>query len=191
MVFHQQHWFRAVFAEILAIGALVMGYQIVDDPKMVMSMARGLATPLTWPKLMLAGVGLCALGWAVEEGWKAFHALPPPPDAMTEALEFGDVGFEDEKETPPLLPIVLGLALALVYAFAIPLVGFTTATVLFLMLWFVLGGIRKPVSVVAVTLIGTMIILYVFVKLALMPLDKGVGIFGEFTVALFKLLGIY
>lgn len=190
MVFHQQHWVRAVFAEILAIGSLIMGYQIVDDPRMVMGMARGLATPLTWPKLMLAGVGLCALGWAIEEGWKAFNVLPPP-DVMIEALEFGDIGFEEEDKAPPILPIVLGLVLALVYAFAIPWVGFTVATVIFLALWFILGGIRKPVKVIAVTLIGTVIILYVFVKAALMPLDKGTGMFGEFTIAFFKLLGIY
>lgn len=191
MIFHQQHWVRAVFAELLALGALVLGYMIVDDRQMVESMARGFATPLTWPKLMLAGVGLCAIGWAIEQGWKAFNVLSPLPDAFTEALEFGDVGFEEEGNNPPLLPIVLGLALAMIYAFVIPWIGFTAATVAFLFLWFVLGGIRKPLQVVAVTLIGTLIVLYVFVKFALMPLDKGVGAFGEFTITLFRLLGIY
>lgn len=191
MVFHQQNWIRAIFAELMAIGALVLGHLIVDNPQMVEGMARGLASPLTWPKLMLAGAGLCAVGWAIEEGWKAFHALPPPPDAEAEAIEFGDVGFEEQDKLPPTLPIVLGLALALAYAFVIPRVGFTLATVAFLLLWFVLGGVRKPAQVVGVTLIGTLVVLYVFVKLALMPLDKGAGAFGEFTIALFRLLGIY
>lgn len=191
MIFHQQHWVRAIFAELLAIGALVLSHQIVDDPKMVAGMARGLATPLTWPKLMLAATALCAVAWAFEEGWRAFNALPSPPDAQTEAIEFGDVGFEEEDTSPPLLPIVLGLVLALAYAFAIPWVGFTVATVFFLIFWFVVGGIRKPVKVLAVTLIGTLVVLYVFVKLALMPLDKGVGAFSDFTIALFHLLSIY
>lgn len=190
MIFHQQHWLRAVFAELLALGALVLSYRIVDDPQMVAGMARGLATPLTWPKLMLAATALCALGWTVEEGWRAFNALPPAPDVEAEAIEFGDVGFEEEGKSP-LLPIVLGLVLALVYAFAIPWTGFTVATVLFLALWFVLGGIRQPVKVASVTVIGTLVVLYVFVKLALMPLDKGVGAFGDFTIALFHLLKIY
>lgn len=190
MIFHRQHLILAIFAELVALIALILGRLIVDDPQMVEAMARGLATPLTWPKIMLAGVGLCALGWAVEEGWKAFNVLPPAPSAAEEALEFGDVGFERE-DAAPTLPIVIGLVLALAYAAAIPYAGFTVATVVFLLLWFVVGGIRKPVQLASVTLIGTVVVLYVFVKLALMPLDRGAGAFGEFTIALFRLLGIY
>ena len=191
MIYHREHLIRAVFAELVALVALVLGHTIVDDPQMVQGMARGLATPLTWPKLMLAGVGLCATGWAIAEGWKAFNVLPPPPSTAEEALEFGDVGFEQEPDDVPLLPIILGLALAVVYAVAIPWAGFTAATVVFLLLWFLVGGIRKPLQLISVTLIGTVVLLYVFVKLALMPLDRGQGAFGEFTIALFRLLGIY
>lgn len=191
MIFNRQPMIHAVFAELVALIALVLGHIIVDDPQMVQGMARGLATPLTWPKLMLAGVGICALGWAIEQGWKAFNVLPPPPSAVEEALEFGDVGFEQENDDAPLLPIVLGLSLAMAYAFVIPWVGFTAATLVFLLLWFLVGGIRKPLQLISVTLIGTVVLLYVFVKLALMPLDRGQGAFGEFTIALFRLLGIY
>lgn len=190
MIYHRQHFIHAIFAELVALSALILGHTIVDDPQMVQGMARGLATPLTWPKLMLAGAGLCAIGWAIEEGWQAFNVLPPPQSVAEEALEFGDVGFEREEDAPTL-PIVLGLALALAYAFAIPYAGFTAATVVFLVLWFLLGGIRKPLQLASVTLIGTLVLLYVFVKLALMPLDRGQGVFGEFTIALFRLLGIY
>ncbi|MDZ4252655.1 MAG: tripartite tricarboxylate transporter TctB family protein [Sulfuritalea sp.] len=191
MIYNREHLIHSVFAELVALIALVLGHAIVDDPQMVQGMARGLATPLTWPKLMLAGVGLCAIGWAIEEGWRAFNVLPSPPSAAAEALEFGDVGFEQENDDVPLLPIVLGLALAVVYAVAIPWAGFTAATVVFLLLWFLVGGIRKSLQLVSVTLIGTVVLLYVFVKLALMPLDRGQGAFGEFTIALFRLLGIY
>ncbi|MBK6402781.1 MAG: tripartite tricarboxylate transporter TctB family protein [Rhodocyclaceae bacterium] len=190
MVFHQRHWIRAVIAELIGIGTIVLGRLIVDDPQMVESMARGLATPMTWPRLMLSGAGLCAIGWAIEEGWKAFHFVQAP-SAAEEAMEFGDVGFEEESAAPPLLPIALGLGLALAYAFVIPWLGFTLATVIFLLLWFLIGGIRRPVKLLSVTLIGTGVLLFVFVKVALMPLDRGTGVFGEFTIALFRLLGIY
>ncbi|MBI3095164.1 MAG: tripartite tricarboxylate transporter TctB family protein [Rhodocyclales bacterium] len=191
MIYNRQPMIHAVFAELVALIALILGHIIVDNPQMVQGMARGLATPLTWPKLMLAGVGICALGWAIEQGWKAFNVLPPPPSAAEEALEFGDVGFEQENDDAPLLPIVFGLSLAMAYAFVIPWVGFTAATVVFLLLWFLVGGIRKPLQLISVTLIGTVVLLYVFVKLALMPLDRGQGAFGELTIALFRLLGIY
>ena len=161
MVFHQRHWIRAVIAELIGIGTIVLGRLIVDDPQMVESMARGLATPMTWPRLMLSGAGLCAIGWAIEEGWKAFHFVQAPS------------------------------ADALAYAFVIPWLGFTLATVIFLLLWFLIGGIRRPVKLLSVTLIGTGVLLFVFVKVALMPLDRGTGVFGEFTIALFRLLGIY
>lgn len=190
MFFHQSLWVRAVIAELIGITAIVLGRFIVEDASLVADMSRGLATPLTWPKLMLAGVGLCAIGWAVEEGWKAFHALPPPPSAAEEAVEFGDVGFEEEAAVP-FLPVALGLALAIAYAFLIPTLGFTVATVAFLVLWFAIGGIRKPLQLAAVSILGTIVVLFVFVKLALMPLDRGVGAFGDFTIALFRLLGIY
>lgn len=191
MIYNRQPMIHAVFAELVALIALILGHIIVDNPQMVQGMARGLATPLTWPKLMLAGVGICALGWAIEQGWKAFNVLPPPPSAAEEALEFGDVGFEQENDDAPLLPIAFGLSLAMAYAFVIPWVGFTAATVVFLLLWFLVGGIRKPLQLISVTLIGTVVLLYVFVKLALMPLDRGQGAFGELTIALFRLLGIY
>lgn len=40
-------------------------------------------------------------------------------------------------------------------------------------------------------MIGSVALLYLFVKLALMPLDRGVGAIGEFTVQLYRWLGIY
>ncbi|MBN8473895.1 tripartite tricarboxylate transporter TctB family protein [Sulfuritalea sp.] len=191
MTYHREHLIHAIFALLVALAALVFSHSVVDDPQMVQSMARGLASPLTWPKLMLAGVSLCALGWAIEEGWKAYNVLPPELSKEEEALEFGDVGFEKDGDDIPLLPIILGLSLAMAYAFVIPWAGFTAATVVFLLLWLVVGGIRKPLQLFSVTLIGTVVLLYVFVKLALMPLDRGQGAFGEFTIALFRLLGIY
>lgn len=190
MVYNHTHWLRAVFAEIIGLSVIVLGHLIVDDPEMVRGMSRGLATPLTWPTWMLGAVGLCAIGWSVEEFWKAYH-LEEKRSTLDEALEFGDVGFEKKDDAPPLLPIVLGLFLALAYAFAIPWLGFTVSTVVFLVAWFLIGGVRKPGQLVGVTLVGTAIILYVFVKLALMPLDKGAGAFGEFTIALFRFMGIY
>lgn len=191
MIFHQQLLVRAVLGNLVALGMLVLARYIVGDPQMVASMARGLATPLTWPNLMLAFAGLCALAWSVEQGWRAFHALPPPPEIEQEALESGDVGFEAEGMAPPLLPIALGLVLAMAYAFVIPRLGFTVATVIFLMLWFLIGGIRRPLQLTSVTIIGVLVLLFVFVKLALMPLDRGAGAFGDFTIWLFRLLGIY
>jgi tripartite-type tricarboxylate transporter receptor subunit TctC len=78
MFFNFGHWLRGVFALSIGFSVIVLGHYIVDDPEMVRGMARGLATPLTWPTWMLGCMGLCAIGWAIEEGWKAFHCRRSP-----------------------------------------------------------------------------------------------------------------
>ena len=55
----------------------------------------------------------------------------------------------------------------------------------------VLGGYRRPVAVALVSTIGTLLILYLFVKASAMPLDRGKGIFEQATIVLYRLLGIY
>jgi putative tricarboxylic transport membrane protein len=42
-----------------------------------------------------------------------------------------------------------------------------------------------------ISVLGTIGILYFFVKLSAMPLDRGKGAFEQATVALYRLLGIY
>jgi hypothetical protein len=45
--------------------------------------------------------------------------------------------------------------------------------------------------VVSVAVIGTVALLYTFVKLTTLPLDRGIGVFDSLTVSLYRLLGIY
>jgi putative tricarboxylic transport membrane protein len=184
-----------IVALAFGLAALVMSRYIVKDPEMAQAMSRGIATPLTWPGIMLSGVAIFAFGWAIQLGFVLHKArrsrASGKMDIVEEALEFGDVGFEHHAIARPPLPVVLGISLALLYVFAIPWLGFPLATVAFLVLWFLVGGIRSPVQIGLVTSIGTIALLYFFVKLALMPLDRGVGMLNDFTIALFRVLGIY
>ena len=54
-----------------------------------------------------------------------------------------------------------------------------------------LGRVRRPLTVVLVSTLGTAAILYLFVKVSLMPLDRGQGVFEQATIALYRILGIY
>jgi putative tricarboxylic transport membrane protein len=195
MSINYRAWADLIAALSCGVAALVLSNHIVQNPELAQTMSRGIATPLTWPKIMLYGVVIFSLGWAIQVGfalYKEYHNHKPTKvDPEDEALEFGDVGFEHHALAYPPLPVVLGILLALAYVFVIPWLGFTLATVAFLVLWFLVGGIRSPTQIGLVTILGTIIILYVFVKLALMPLDRGVGMLNEFTIALFRILGIY
>ena len=74
---------------------------------------------------------------------------------------------------------------------AIPLIGIAWATPVFIAGWLLLGGVRKPLVVGLVSILGSVGTLYFFVKLSQMPLDRGKGVFEQATVALYRLLGIY
>ncbi len=140
-------------------------------------MARGIAGPTTWPTMMLYGVVIFALAWAVQRVALVLRqqeraAVAPPTVARGARVWFG-------------------IALILAYGFCLPILGFALATALYIVLWLLLGGIRAPLQIALTSLIGTTVFLYFFIKLALMPLDRGVGVIGEFSIALYRVLGIY
>ena len=85
----------------------------------------------------------------------------------------------------------LGIALVLAYGFSLPWLGFALTTLTYIVAWLLLGGVRRPLQIALTGLIGTAVFLYFFVKVALMPLDRGVGAIGEFSVALYRVMGIY
>ncbi|MFA5520892.1 MAG: tripartite tricarboxylate transporter TctB family protein [Castellaniella sp.] len=154
------------------------------------AMARGLAGPVSWPRFALYGVLFCAVGWLIQslrqmrreaQTWR----LGQPAASDDETME----PEQDEAFNEPL--IWSGVALTLAYGFLIPVVGFALATMAYLLFWLLLGGIRKPVLITGITVLGTVLLLYVFVKLALMPLDRGQGMFDGITVSLYRLLRIY
>jgi putative tricarboxylic transport membrane protein len=178
----QRSW-RPVAAPLaFALAAAVLTRFVTDRPEEAAAMARGIAGPVTWPTLMLYLVALFALAWAVQRAALVLRrreqSLAPTPVAADASVAGG-------------ARVWFGIALVLAYGFGMPWIGFALATLIYIVLWLLLGGIRKPLQIALVGLIGTVVFLYFFVKVALMPLDRGVGAIGEFSVALYRLLGIY
>jgi putative tricarboxylic transport membrane protein len=160
-----------------AAGGVAMTRLVTDQPEMVAQMTRGVAGPTTWPTVMLWAMVVFALGWAVERAARVLRSREQGAAAAA---------------VPPAGWLVwVGVVLVLAYGFSLPTLGFAVATPLYLLLWMLLGGVRSPVLLAGVTLIGSVALMYMFIKLALMPLDRGVGAIGEFTVQLYRWLGIY
>lgn len=175
-------WWPVATPLAFAAGAGVLTRFITDRPEEAAAMARGIAGPTTWPTVMLYGVMLFALAWSVER--------------VAQVLRRRERGGLGEVAALPAKPaagarIWLGILLVLAYGFSLPLLGFTLATPLYIVLWLWLGGIRSPLQISLLGVLGTTALLYLFVKLALMPLDRGIGWIGEFTVALYRWLQIY
>ncbi|KUO56376.1 MAG: hypothetical protein APF80_13570 [Alphaproteobacteria bacterium BRH_c36] len=86
---------------------------------------------------------------------------------------------------------LVGVGIILAYGFSIPYVGFAFATMAFLATWCLLGRVRSPVTVLSVSIIGSIVLLYMFVAVAKMPLNRGVEPFNSATISLYRALRIY
>ena len=69
--------------------------------------------------------------------------------------------------------------------------GFAWTTPIFIVGWLLLGGLRRPLLIALTSILGTAGVLYFFVKVSTMPLDRGRDVFEQATLTLYRLLGIY
>ncbi|MGF1631530.1 MAG: tripartite tricarboxylate transporter TctB family protein [Kiloniellaceae bacterium] len=134
--------------------------------------------PAAWPQVMLALVAVCAAIWLVQEFLARRRARAAPVAAAP-------------GEVYSYAKAVTGLVMILAYGWLLPVIGFPITTATFIALWCVLGGVRNPVAVVPLSLVGTGVLLWVFMGLALMPLSRGQGIFDRISIAVLQMLGIY
>ena len=131
--------------------------------------------PHSWPRAMLIGlIGLGAL-WGVAR-WRVVSSK----DETTSNLEQCD-----------LVKLILGILSVTTYGAAITLIGFAFSTFLFLLCWLPLGGIRNILTIMVNSALGTCILLYLFLKVAYLPLPRGIGAFDSLTVGFYRILGIY
>jgi putative tricarboxylic transport membrane protein len=161
-----------------AAGSCALALFCVAPGVDLAAMTRGLIGPATWPKAMLLCAAAAAALLALVRLFELL-AVRSPHDLA--------VGEDEYHETRSIGAI----ALLLGYGVVLPFVGIAWATPAFIAGWLLLGGLRRPVLVALTSILGTLGILYFFVKVSLMPLDRGKGMFEQATVALYRLLGIY
>jgi|SRR5262245_15529087 len=136
--------------------------------------------PGFWPRLVLIGLGLACLA----KLWRALPAARGPGGA---AMGPG------EEPRPPLERARLTAAIAaiLLYVLAAPTLGFPLATLVFMAAFLRLCGMRSPAGIAAIALLGTVGLLYLFVKLVYLPLPKGDGPLEALTLAVYRTLRIF
>jgi len=131
--------------------------------------------PGFWPRLVLIGLGAASLAKLVLD--------------VRSVRRAADVTVERPAISPPLL--VAGIATIVLYVVAAPLLGFALATMLFVAAFMALAGARSAAAIVATSVLSTVVILYVFIKVVYLPLPKGAGAVENVTLALYRLLGIF
>ena len=164
----------------IALAAVVIAHSFIAPGVDLEGMARGIAGPGTWPKAMLYCAGACSIAIFLRN----LFAVRQAPKTAAEIAEGGESDCDYVKAAA-------GMVLLAAYGFGITQIGMAFATLAFIAAWMILAGLRRPLTVGLVSIIGTAAILYLFVKLCAMPLDRGQGMFEEGTVFLYRLLRIY
>lgn len=139
--------------------------------------------PGFWPRLVLIGLGLACLA----KLWRAVAAPTGPGRVVTPGIAPG------EETRPAVSGVQLAAAIAaiLLYVLAAPVLGFPLATVAFIGAFLWLCGMRAPWAIAANALLGTVGLLYLFVKLVYLPLPKGDGPLEGLTLAVYRALRIF
>lgn len=183
-------WWQQLTGPIAFVaGALLLQFYVVESPEMAAQVTRGLIGPATWPTIMMWVIAVFAFIWMLQRALTVVRAsVHPYPSKATALIE---APTDDALSTPFSLLIGLGIVFILTYGYLLPVIGFSASTLFFIVAWCLLGGIRKPLQIGLISVLGTTVLLYLFVKLASMPLDRGQGVMGEASIALYRLLGIY
>jgi hypothetical protein len=161
---------------ILIAAAALLWVAAADIPVVPVPGQLG---PDFWPRLALAGLAVASVVKIVQ---------------VVRGRGREPLGAEPEAAAPGALEgrrLAAAVALLFGYVAAIPLVGFVFATPVFLALFAWAGGYRRPVTVGACAVAGTLLLLYVFVKVVYVPLPRGEGPFLDATVGLYRLLGLF
>ena len=87
--------------------------------------------------------------------------------------------------------LAAALALIFLYVLLTEPVGFALTTAGFIVAFMWLCGTRSALAIAANTLVGTVGLLYLFVKAVYLPLPKGDGPFEAATLALYRLLHLF
>ncbi len=138
--------------------------------------------PLSWPEysltLLLFVTGLLCIGRA----WRCISSRSKgDTDRKSGAVA---QGCDNQR-------LVIGGWMVLLYGLGFVYVGFLISTIVFLLAWMIHGGVRNPIKLISISVAGTLAPLYLLVKVAYMPLPRGIGIFETLTTLLYGWLSVF
>ncbi len=133
--------------------------------------------PGFWPRLILVGLVLaCAAKLIVD---------------LRHARVTTDVSSRTARPPISRARLVAAVGLIVLYVMLSPVIGFALATAGFIAGFMWLSGARSIPMIAANVIVGTVLLLYLFVKFVYLPLPKGDGLFETFTVALYRALHLF
>ncbi len=132
--------------------------------------------PSFWPRMILVGLALACAAKLITD--------------MRSVYAGADIGVTTR---PPISrsKLIASVGLIVMYMVLAPFIGFALATALFIASFMWISGSRSIPLIAGNVVVGTVLLLYVFVKFVYLPLPKGDWIFESFTIALYRALHLY
>jgi len=133
--------------------------------------------PAFWPKtiliLLMVSCGIKAVETILEKGRKT-------------GVSYGSSQPKDLN----IVRLIAMIACIMGIVWAMEILGFLLATFLFFLVFTRIAGWRRIASLLITSSLGTVGVLYLFVKVVYLPLPKGQWFFNDLTIFLYRLLAI-
>jgi ABC-type Na+ efflux pump permease subunit len=144
--------------------------------------------PDFWPKIILLLLGATC---AYEIVKNLLFDKPRAVEGMLSTLTAGS-GMEDAADEGQNYPYLLaaGIGLTVIYVLSIGYLGFFLATTLYMALFIYFGHYRRLGVIAAASLLGTLVLMFVFLRIVYVSLPIGVGPFASISRAILQLMGV-
>jgi hypothetical protein len=136
--------------------------------------------PQSWPKFALASLAI-GLAWLVVLRMRA----------ALRATEAAAWAARAEPQAGDSARVLQAVAILGAYSMAFVHLGFLFSTVLFMAVRLAWAGFRRPLALLMISLLGTVLPLYLLVKVAFLPLPKGSGVIEQATVQVYQWLRLF
>jgi len=150
---------------------------------------EGRLGPDFWPKAILALL-------MVTCGYELLRRLLRAPGGQPESAVIGEAttveDMEPEAAPPARHPYLLwsGAGLTLLYVASLEVLGFFTSTFLYMLIFMRLGRYRRWPVVITTSLCGSLVFMFVFMKIVYVSLPLGSEPFSAVSLLLMRLMGI-
>jgi putative tricarboxylic transport membrane protein len=152
----------------------------------------GTLGPDAWPKLVLGlliAVCLYEIVRRLASPARRAGARGMLQD-LVERSGAAQVGAPDARASRSPLLLVAGIGLTALYVWIIPRVGFVLATAPYLVAFIAVGGYRRWLVNLVVSLAGTLAMMFFFMKVVYVSLPIGQEPFAQVMIGLMRLMGI-
>jgi len=172
-------WLRELGPYVLIVGVAIVLYRVASQ--ISYTEIPGQMGPERWPKIIIALL-ICVCAFEIVR--RVVVTLRPRPAA--EPAE--DEGFSQQMEAHPML-VAAATAATVGYLLLLGVLGFFTASVLYLAAVMWIGGVRRPVFLGVLSLTISFAFSFFFMTLIYVALPLGEGPFARISLIVMKLVG--